>query len=205
MSQTGKHRYSSGDSITYQNGKKGFTVRNYLASGAFGEVHEVFSEVQHKYRAMKCTRFDSMSPEARRANFRPMCEEALLMIDLQHHPNIISLRFVKISGSEFLVIMDLVTDTKELSVAFSTNILWQAPLDQIQNSNDWRSSKNVSSILSVLWYQLSSALDHLHSKKIMHCDVKPDNVMVNSSTCHMYLMDMGLACRLHAMVYACGL
>jgi serine/threonine protein kinase len=120
-----EYRYSPGDAIKYQNGKIAFTVRELLGHGMFGEVHKVqyyvnfslnpldlclihnssnpllkvYSEVQQTMRAMKCTKFSSMSQKERLDNFEPMCEEALLMVKLRHHPNIISLRFVKVSGA----------------------------------------------------------------------------------------------------------
>ena len=47
---------------------------------------------------MKCTKLDRMTPAERRASFKPLCEEALLMAEIGHHPNIIALRFVKVSG-----------------------------------------------------------------------------------------------------------
>ena len=181
-------KYTKGDLIKYQNGKTAFTVRKSLGCGAYGEVHLVYSEVQQKLRAMKCTKFGNMTPDQRLAMFKPMCEEALLMMELRHHPNIISLRFVKVSGTEFLMIMDVVDGSKELSEAYQDGTVWD-PLCQDRNVS------RVTSFLSMLWYQLARALDHLHGKLIMHCDVKPDNVMINPSTSHLLLMDMGLARR----------
>ena len=37
----------------------------------------------------------------------------------------------------------------------------------------------------------------MHSLHIMHCDVKPENVMVCTSRLHLYLFDMGLARKGH--------
>jgi serine/threonine protein kinase len=155
-------KYTKGDLIKYENGKAAFTVRKSLGCGAFGEVHLVFSEVQRKYRAMKCTKFGNMTPDQRMATFKPMCEEALIMMELLHHPNIISLRFVKVSGSEFLMIMDVVDGSKELSEAYQDGTVWY-PLCQDRNVS------RTTSFLSMLWCQLVHALDHLHGKLIMVC------------------------------------
>ena len=43
--------------------------------------------------------------------------------------------------------------------------------------------------------QLLDAMEYIHSNGYLHCDVKPDNAMVNPRSSHLYLMDMGLACR----------
>ena len=40
--------------------------------------------------------------------------------------------------------------------------------------------------------QVANALDYLHSKKIVHCDVKPDNIMVKNCG-HVFLCDLGLS------------
>jgi serine/threonine protein kinase len=37
-------------------------------------------------------------------------------------------------------------------------------------------------------------LKHLHTNDVMHCDVKPENVLVKTTSMHLYLFDMGLAC-----------
>ena len=153
-------KYTKGDTIQYQNGKTAFTVRKSLGCGAFGEVHLVWNEIQQKPRAMKCTKFGNMTSDERMAMFVPMCNEALLMMELRHHPNIVSLRFVKVSGSEFLMIMDVADGSKELSEAYQDDTVWD-PL--CQDRNVFR----ITSFLSMLWYQLAQALDHLHSKLIM--------------------------------------
>jgi serine/threonine protein kinase len=43
---------------------------------------------------------------------------------------------------------------------------------------------------------LSTAIGHLHQRGIMHKDIKPTNVLVNSATCQCWLMGFGIASRL---------
>ena len=115
---------------------------------------------------MKCTKFGVMSSEDRRKKFQPMCEEALIMMELRHHPNIISIRFVKVSGLEFLVIMDYIHGSQELSQAYQNGSIWD-PLPERPPSS--KTIRQTTSLLSLLWFQLAHAMHHLHRKQIMVC------------------------------------
>ncbi len=42
---------------------------------------------------MKATRFDGMTAEQRNSLFMPLCEEALIGVDIGHHANMITPRY----------------------------------------------------------------------------------------------------------------
>lgn len=44
-----------------------------------------------------------------------------------------------------------------------------------------------------IFTQIASSLAFLHSRGIVHRDVKPENIKVNSATGHVKLLDFGLA------------
>lgn len=50
--------------------------------------------------------------------------------------------------------------------------------------------------------QLLAALDHLHGRGWLHCDVKPDNVMVEGTT--VKLIDLGAGCRVGTVDHGWG-
>lgn len=50
--------------------------------------------------------------------------------------------------------------------------------------------------------QLLSALDHLHRRHWLHCDVKPDNVMVEGTT--VKVIDLGAGCRIGTVGHGWG-
>jgi len=54
--------------------------------------------------------------------------------------------------------------------------------------------KNLDEILITrIMAQICSALSYLHSKSIMHRDVKPENIMINPLTMQIKLIDFGFA------------
>ena len=125
--------------------------------------------------------------------FHPTCEEALLMASIGRHPNIVALTFVKVDGEEFLAIMDLIEGSAELAESYVNGTVWESLSTP---RADWGSSPpvgEISELLSILWFQMARALAHLEQKGIIHCDVKPENALVNTQTRQFYLFDMGLA------------
>ena len=65
------------------------------------------------------------------------------------------------------------------------------PLDQLLGQ-----PLDVSVLRCVLAISLSTAIGHLHQRGIIHKDIKPANVLVNSVTGQCWLMGFGIASRL---------
>ncbi|KAL3506417.1 hypothetical protein ACH5RR_031799 [Cinchona calisaya] len=44
-------------------------------------------------------------------------------------------------------------------------------------------------------FQVLSGLDHLHTRKIVHCDIKPANLMIDKTTMNVKIADFGVSCK----------
>lgn len=72
-------------------------------------------------------------------------------------------------------------------------------MDLIQYFNQFRSTMNENQKMN-LFNKLVQAVKHCHDNDIMHRDIKPDNVLVNTdkdgNIQDLKLIDFGLACKI---------
>jgi serine/threonine protein kinase len=186
-------RYKAGDELKMNSGKVLYTVKRLLGSGSFGEVHVVQSHNEDILCAMKCTKLDNMTKRQRLSLFKPMCEEALIGTKTGDHANLVGLRFVQVNGTEFLVMMNFVKDACELQKAIATKSLWNKVNGGVKEWGFEPPREEITSTIALCWYQVCSALEHLHGLEIAHCDVKPENILVNVHNWHIWVFDLGLA------------
>ncbi|HMO13593.1 MAG TPA: serine/threonine-protein kinase [Pirellulaceae bacterium] len=109
-----------------------------------------------------------------------------LVAEIQHlsffsnrHPNIVNVLDAGLFGTGVFVVVQY------LANGSLRKYLWGKPIDEhfggrsIHRRGDWLRS-------------IASALDFLHANGLFHCDVKPDNILFDSS-CAAYLGDFGIA------------
>ena len=87
-------------------GRALFRVGKLLGKGSFGEVYVADDAVggAARRRALKRVRYSNFDPAKRDDIERQHCEEALLMLQLGAHPNIVALHYCVVShGGEFLM------------------------------------------------------------------------------------------------------
>ena len=158
---------------TFDIGKSIFTIKNryqnlsYVGKGSQGCVVEAFDSVTQQTVAIKkiiCT------PLMAKFAFR----EIFLLRHLQHL-NVIHLidSFTPAKTAEDLIEYYVVMDKMDATMADLSK-----PLDHTH--------------MGALIYQVLCALHYLHSKGIIHRDVKPHNIGV-MKTCELSLLDFGLA------------
>ena len=107
--------------------------------------------------------------------------EALILKKVGSHPHIIRLYDFVISDRNFFLCMECAPTT-------CVDTVVRLHLDD--NSDFQLSESSVSSFFA----QLLKALDHLHSLRIAHLDLKPDNLLIASDGT-LRLADFGLAAR----------
>jgi len=97
---------------------------------------------------------------------------------------------------------------KELAVAYIPTLFWYGRYGEhicmattfyqktltTHIAELWKTSKpNIIIEIALLSYQIIEIFQHVHGVFILHCDIKPDNFMINTNG-KVVLIDFGLAC-----------
>lgn len=146
-----------------------YTKLDKLGEGTYGEVYRAKDKVTNEIVAMKRIKLtaeeEGIPPTALR--------EISLLKDLAGHPNVVELK-------------DVICEARQLYLVFE---FVERDLKQYMDSlKELPSLDRVKSYL----YQLLRGLDACHRRAIMHRDIKPQNVLVDSSG-SLKLADFGLA------------
>ncbi len=167
----GRGAFAPGDVIAGR-----YVVENVLGEGGMGIVYQCLDKVGGVSVAVKCLppevsrNADEM--EDIRANYR-------LVADL-HHPNIAGARTLEVNGStvDYYLVMDLARGTS---------------LKRWMRRNPQATTEAKLAILR----QVAAALDYAHARKVIHRDVKPENVMVDDEG-GVKVLDFGLAAQIRS-------
>ena len=167
----GRGAFAPGDVIAGR-----YVVEKVLGEGGMGIVYQCLDKVGGVSVAVKCLppevsrNADEM--EDIRANYR-------LVSDL-HHPNIACARTleVDVSTGDYYLVMDLARGTS---------------LKRWMRRNPQATMATKLAILR----QVAAALDYAHARKVIHRDVKPENVMVDDEGV-VKVLDFGLAAQIRS-------
>jgi len=147
-----------------------YFLESQQGSGKIAEVYKAWDNRKSVYVAVKVLRAASYDGQD---FYQYFSREAELMAALEH-PNIVRFyEFCKDAGVVFIV-MDWV-DGSNLKEVILKN---KAPLDLV-------------AVVSLL-RPIASALNYAHSQKIIHCDVKPANILITHSN-KVLLTDFGIS------------
>ena len=152
-----------------------YSVRSELGQGGMGVVYKCFDKIGCVDVAVK-----GLPPEVShnademdeiRDNFQLVCE--------LRHPNIAGIRTLeKDENGDFYLVMDLARG---------------------MNLGKWMRKNNEADFAEKIKIlrQIASALDYAHERRVMHRDVKPENVMIDADG-HVSVLDFGLAAQIRS-------
>ena len=142
-----------------------YKLTEKLGEGSFGKVYK--AEYNSKYYAIKF--------ENREEGQDLLKNEATIMSYLKGNPHIPKAHSYGFSGNYNIFVLQLLSKS----------------LEDIFNERQKFSLKTGA----MLAYQMIEALQYIHSKHIIHRDIKPDNFVlgINEYNAYLYLVDFGLA------------
>jgi len=142
-----------------------YRIERKLADGGFASVFQAFDTIEGIHVALKVPHAGHVT-EKTLSDFR---REVRLLSRLEH-PNILSLKDASFIDGHFVIVY---------------------PLGERTLSDRLRSRMSITTILE-LTEQMLEAAAYAHSQKIIHCDIKPENMLLFSGSV-LKLTDFGIA------------
>lgn len=154
---------------------EGFEVLEELGSGGMGTVYRATQLEFDRQVALKLINRQL----ARNPEFRRRFEDEMKVAATLQHPNIVPIYAAGGSGRDLFMAMMLVPG-KDLATLVN------------------RDGPMRPAVAVAIVEQIASALDEAHGQRLIHRDVKPQNVIIDGRNSHAYLTDFGLARSLDA-------
>lgn len=155
----------------------GVTVLSLLGHGASGLVYMAFQRSLKRKIALKV-----IPKENCRADTLVQIRDEAETVAVLNHPNIVTVFDVG-ETEDFLYIKMQLIEGDSLKAVISRHLRHPVPSRRLIPVHD-----TLSIISSVL-----DALDYAHKEDIVHQDVKPGNILIETSTGRPFLVDFGIA------------
>ena len=140
-----------------------FEIIKKLGEGSFGKVFKVRSKLNNKIYAMKMLDLDKLksNPEAYR-----LSKNEIHFLEIVNHPHI-EKSFKSFEENDFLYIIIEFIRNGDMEGFINANIEFNHHIPEEQ--------------LWSIFYQCISALKYIHSKNIIHRDIKPKNIFIDNN------------------------
>lgn len=135
-----------------------YELEEKVGIGGMAEVYKAMDRLLNRYVAVKLLRSEFQDNEEfiRRFNIESQAAASL------SHPNIVSIYDVGQSGPLQYIVME-----------FIEGVTLKDYIAEKKGSIYWKEATDIA-------MQICSALEHAHSKHIIHRDIKPQNIMINT-------------------------
>lgn len=147
MSLTSLEKSKEASLNAFEVGIQGYELKSELGRGSFGIVYEAIRLKTGQRVALKLVTHE------RRLHWEYFARELALLLDLEDHPYTLTVLDARLDGEHPYIVTPLVEGG-------SLQLCEELPLDKVE-----------------VWIrQIAEALHYIHSKGVIHCDLKPSNI-----------------------------
>ena len=156
--------FRPGDRLAQAAGGDDLVIEEILGAGAFGEVYKAKPSDGGAALALKSVKPSRLKPETFRDAQVQLAEESAICFVIGLHPHIVSVHGVLSTPKGLLIALDYVQGTDLRGLAGKS---YNGPL---YKGGRAEANRRVDSIVA----QLFVGLAHLHSRAVLHQDIKPE-------------------------------